>query len=89
MSLNPVDSEMHSMQHYVIVSDLRQVSGFLWVLHFPPPIKLISAQILKFWNFFVMELIVTKVSGSIPAYFLYQLSFQVKLVQEEALVVLL
>ena len=62
------------IQHYVIkfVSDLRQVSGFLWVLHFPPPIKLISAQILKFWKFFVMELIVTKDSGSIPAYFLYQ-----------------
>jgi len=36
-----------------------------------------------------MELIVTKVSSSIPAYFLYQLSFQVKLVQEEALVILL
>jgi hypothetical protein len=30
------------MQHYVIkfVSDLRQVGGFLWVLQFPPPIKL-------------------------------------------------
>jgi hypothetical protein len=30
------------MQHYVIkfVSDLRQVSGFLWVLRFPPPITL-------------------------------------------------
>ena len=29
-------------QHYVIkfVSDLRQVGGFLRVLHFPPPIKL-------------------------------------------------
>jgi hypothetical protein len=28
--------------HYVIkfVSDLRQVGGFLWVLRFPPPIKL-------------------------------------------------
>ena len=30
------------IQYYVIkfVSDLRQVSGFLWVLRFPPPIKL-------------------------------------------------
>jgi hypothetical protein len=30
------------VQHYVIkfVSDLRLVSGFLWVLQFPPPIKL-------------------------------------------------
>ena len=29
-------------QHYVIkfVSDLWQVGGFLWVLRFPPPIKL-------------------------------------------------
>jgi hypothetical protein len=30
------------VQHYVIkfVSDLQQISGFLWVLRFPPPIKL-------------------------------------------------
>jgi hypothetical protein len=30
------------VQHYVIkfVSDLRQVSGLLWVLRFPSPIKL-------------------------------------------------
>jgi hypothetical protein len=30
------------VQHYVIkfVNDLRQVSGFLRVLRFPPPIKL-------------------------------------------------
>ena len=30
------------VQHYVLkfVNDLRQVGGFLWVLHFPPPIKL-------------------------------------------------
>jgi hypothetical protein len=34
--------EVYSMQHYVIkfVSDLRQVSGFLRVLWFHPPIKL-------------------------------------------------
>ena len=33
--------EVYSVQHYVIkfVSDLRQV-GLLWVLRFPPPIKL-------------------------------------------------
>jgi hypothetical protein len=34
--------EVYSIQqHYVIkfVSDLRQVSGFLWALWFPPPIK--------------------------------------------------
>jgi hypothetical protein len=32
------------MHHYVIkfVSDLRQVSGFLRVLRFPPPIKLVT-----------------------------------------------
>ena len=30
------------IQHYVIkfVSELWQVSGFLWVLRFPPPVKL-------------------------------------------------
>jgi len=30
------------VQHYVIkvVNDLRQVGGFLWVLRFPPSIKL-------------------------------------------------
>jgi hypothetical protein len=35
------------VKHYVIkfVSDLRQVGGFLWVLRFPPPIKL-NATIL-------------------------------------------
>ena len=34
--------EVYQIQHYVIkvVSDLRQVGGFLWVLQFPPPIKL-------------------------------------------------
>jgi hypothetical protein len=35
VSSNPTQA----MQHYVI-SDLRQVSGFLLVLRFPPPIKL-------------------------------------------------
>jgi hypothetical protein len=39
---NPVNGEVYSIQHYVIkfVSDMRQVSGFLQVLWFPPPIKL-------------------------------------------------
>ena len=34
--------EVYSIQHYVIkfVSDLRKVGGLLWVLLFPPPIKL-------------------------------------------------
>ena len=42
VSLNPVHGKVYSIQHYVIkfVSDLRQVGGFLWVLLFPPPIKL-------------------------------------------------
>jgi hypothetical protein len=42
VSSNPLHSEVYSMQHYVtkFVSDLRQVSGFVWVLQFPPPIKL-------------------------------------------------
>ena len=42
VSLNPVHGEVYSIQHYVIkfVSDLGQVSGFLRVLRFPPPIKL-------------------------------------------------
>jgi hypothetical protein len=42
VSSNPVHGEAYSIQHYVIkfVSDLRQVSGFLRILRFPPPIKL-------------------------------------------------
>ena len=43
VSLNPVLScSWRGVQHYVIkfVSDLRQVSGFLRVLLFPPKIKL-------------------------------------------------
>ena len=37
------------MQHYVIkvVSDLRQVCGFLRAFWFSPPIKLTAAQCLK------------------------------------------
>jgi hypothetical protein len=36
--------EVYSIQHYVIkfVGDLQQVDGFLQVLRFPPPIKLIA-----------------------------------------------
>ena len=42
LSLSPVHSEAYSIQHYVIkiVSDMRQVSGFLRVLRFAPLIKL-------------------------------------------------
>ena len=34
--------DVYSIQHYVMksVCDLRQVSGFLWVFRFLPPIKL-------------------------------------------------
>ena len=40
---------VYSIQHYVItfLSDLRQISGFLWVLRFPPPIKLTATIQLK------------------------------------------
>ena len=42
VSSNPFHGEVYSIQHCVIkfVSDLRQVSGFLWVVRFPPPIEL-------------------------------------------------
>jgi hypothetical protein len=35
-------STIFQIQHYVnkFVSDLQQVSGFLWVFHFSPPMKL-------------------------------------------------
>jgi hypothetical protein len=32
--------EVYNIYVIKFVSDLRQVSGFLWVLLFPPPIKL-------------------------------------------------
>jgi hypothetical protein len=43
VSSNPAHGEVYSIQHYVIkfVSYLRQVGGFLRVLRFPPPTKLI------------------------------------------------
>jgi hypothetical protein len=42
VSSNPAHGEVYSIQHYVIkiISDLRQLRGFLWILRFPPPIKL-------------------------------------------------
>ena len=42
LSLNPAHGKVYSIQHYVIkfVSNLRQVSDFLRVFQFPPPIKL-------------------------------------------------
>jgi len=46
VSLNPVHDEVYSIQHSMIkfVSDLQQVSGFLHVLRFPPPIKLTATR---------------------------------------------
>ena len=50
-TLNAIHGEVYSIQLYVIkfVSDLLQVDGFLWVLKFPPPIKLtdITEKLLK------------------------------------------
>jgi hypothetical protein len=45
VSSNPTHDKVYSIQHYAIkfVFDLRQVGGFLWVLRFPPPIKLTAA----------------------------------------------
>ena len=47
---NPAQSEVYSIQHYVIkfVSDLRQVGGFLRALRFPPSIKLTALASLKY-----------------------------------------
>jgi len=41
---NLAHGKVYLIQYYVIkfVSDLRQVGGFLRVLRFPPPIKLIA-----------------------------------------------
>ena len=46
VSFNPARGDVYSIQRNVIkfFSDLRQVAGFLWVLPFPPPIKLTSAK---------------------------------------------
>jgi hypothetical protein len=48
VSSNHVYGEVYSIPHNVIkfVSDLRQVGGFLWVLRFPPTIKLTGYS----WN---------------------------------------
>jgi hypothetical protein len=49
VSSNPVHGEVYSIQHYVnrLVSDIRQVSGFLRVLRLPPAIKLTATIWLK------------------------------------------
>ena len=50
LSLNPVHDKVYSIQLYAINfdSNLRQVGGFLWVLWFPPPIKLTTT--IYNWN---------------------------------------
>jgi len=40
MSSNPVHSKVYWIQLLKLVSDLRQVYAFLWVLRFPPLITL-------------------------------------------------
>ena len=42
VSLIPTRGVVYSMQRYMIkfVSDLQEVSGFIWVLRFSAPIKL-------------------------------------------------
>jgi hypothetical protein len=49
VSLNPAHGEVYLIQLYVMkfISDLLQVSDFLQVLWFPPPIKLTA---MKNWN---------------------------------------
>ena len=44
VSSNPAHCEEYTIQLYVImfVNDLRQIGGFLCVLRFHPPIKLIA-----------------------------------------------
>jgi hypothetical protein len=45
--LTTFENAVYSMQQYVLkfVSDLRQVSGFVQVLRFPPPIKLTATNL--------------------------------------------
>ena len=52
VSSNPVHGEVYSLQHYLIklVSDFRQVSGFLQVLRFPPLIILTTTISLKYYT---------------------------------------
>jgi len=41
-SSNPAHGKVYWIQYYVIkfVNDLQQVSGFFWVIQFPPPVEL-------------------------------------------------
>ena len=46
VSLNPTHGQVYSIQHNVkkFVSDLWQISGFLRLLLFPPPIRLTTTM---------------------------------------------
>ena len=50
MTSNTAHGGVYSIQHYVIklISDLRQVCGFFWVLQFSPPLKLTATIYLKY-----------------------------------------
>ena len=50
VSSNLARGGVYSIQHFVVklVSDLRQVGGFLQELRFPPPIKLTTTIYLKY-----------------------------------------
>ena len=49
MYINVFHGEVYLIQPYVIkfVSDLWQVGGYLWVLQFPPPLKLTATDITE------------------------------------------
>jgi hypothetical protein len=48
VSLNPAHGEVCLIKHYEIkfVSNLGLIGGFLWVLWFPPPIKLTAMIVI-------------------------------------------
>ena len=54
VSSNPTHGDVYWIQHYVIefVSDLLQVSGFLWVFWFPPLIR----SSMQNFDFFLIRL---------------------------------
>ena len=56
VSLNPAHGEAYSKQLYVIkfVSDLLQISGFIWVLRSPPPIILTVLLYLEQYTMYLV-----------------------------------
>jgi hypothetical protein len=53
VSLNTVHGEVYSIQQYVtkFVSDMRQVSGFLRILQFPPPDSCVVLKICSMCDY--------------------------------------